>query len=185
MGPLGSNSSQQVNGGNALKAEGITPQDDGQTGFISLPSLGLNQQGNTKFCHGGGVFLDEGFLAVALPQLLKHLGALSPEIGHPQDHQARDGRTDQHLNEGEAVGGRGRPAKRGHSAGWKTTFTDQRHKTWCRFRCGPANQTQAEWVGSSPLEHRETAGNTPPLRAGFPDRHRLQGHFRVRWGRGP
>jgi hypothetical protein len=50
MGPLGSNSSQQVNGGNALKAEGITPQDDGQTGFISLPSLGLNQQGNTKFC---------------------------------------------------------------------------------------------------------------------------------------
>jgi hypothetical protein len=50
LGPLMNNSSQQVNGGNALKSEGITPQDDGQTGMISLPSLGLNQQGNTKFC---------------------------------------------------------------------------------------------------------------------------------------
>ena len=50
LGPLMNNSSQQVNGGNALKSEGITPQDDGQTGTISLPSLGLNQQGNTKFC---------------------------------------------------------------------------------------------------------------------------------------
>ena len=50
MGPLGSNSSQQVNGGNALKSEGITPQDDGQTGIISLPSIGLAQQGNTKYC---------------------------------------------------------------------------------------------------------------------------------------
>ncbi|MFM7466064.1 MAG: hypothetical protein ACKO28_11465 [Cyanobium sp.] len=50
MGPLVANSAQPVNGGNALKTEGITPQDDGQTGIISLPSLGLNQQGNTKFC---------------------------------------------------------------------------------------------------------------------------------------
>jgi hypothetical protein len=49
MGPLMNNSSQSVNGGNALRTEAITPKDE-DANIISLPSLGLNQQGNTKFC---------------------------------------------------------------------------------------------------------------------------------------
>lgn len=50
MGPLDSKPTQKVNGGNALKAETITPIDDGKTGIISLPSIGLNQVGATNYC---------------------------------------------------------------------------------------------------------------------------------------
>ena len=47
---MGPNNSQSVNGGGQLRTESLTPQDDGQTGIISLPSLGLSQSGNTKYC---------------------------------------------------------------------------------------------------------------------------------------
>lgn len=50
MGPLDSQPSKRVNGGNALRSETITPQDDGISGTINLPSLGLNQVGATNFC---------------------------------------------------------------------------------------------------------------------------------------
>jgi hypothetical protein len=50
MGPLDSKPTEKVNGGKALKSETITPIDDGKTGIISLPSLGLYGKGDTKFC---------------------------------------------------------------------------------------------------------------------------------------
>lgn len=46
----GPNLPQKVNGGGALRMESIAPNDDGLLGIISLPSLGLNKQGSTKFC---------------------------------------------------------------------------------------------------------------------------------------
>lgn len=46
---MGPNSPQKVNGGGSLLAEIITPVDDGISGSIDLPSLGLNQKGR-EFC---------------------------------------------------------------------------------------------------------------------------------------
>ena len=50
MGPLDGQPSKRVNGGNALRAETINPQDDGVSGIINLPYLGLNQVGATNYC---------------------------------------------------------------------------------------------------------------------------------------
>jgi hypothetical protein len=47
---VGPGSPQLINGGGALKSESITPQDDGVTNVIKLPSLGLQQSSNTKYC---------------------------------------------------------------------------------------------------------------------------------------
>jgi hypothetical protein len=46
----GPNKPRRLNGGGALRMESIAPNDDGALGYISLPSLGLNQTGSTQFC---------------------------------------------------------------------------------------------------------------------------------------